>query len=211
MRIAFDLDGVLADFAGAYRNIANRLHPRRGPVVLALAASAAEDAPGGRPSGRLERRIWREITSTENFWQTLDPLDPGLIGALHVEHVRRGWETFFVTQRPATAGATVQRQTQQWLVEHGFALPSVIVHCASRGQLAAALELDFLVDDTIAHCVDVIDESDATPILVCREEDAIVETNADRLGIAVCRTGAEALGLIRRATLGGRSPVKSHT
>ena len=193
MRIAFDLDGVLADFAGAYRAIAGRLLPRPAGSVLAL--SEADSPPGPVPL-RVERRIWRTIEATENFWTTLEPLEPDLIAAVHERAVRRRWDTFFVTQRPATAGDTVQRQTQRWLVAQGFPLPAVIAHRGSRGKLASALELDFLVDDTVAHCVDVLEVSRARPIFVCRRPDAIAEPNAKRLGIATCRSTAEALNLI---------------
>ena len=194
MRIAFDIDGVLADFAGAYRGIAQRLRPR-GPATGILALSEA-GLSAGPMSSRLERRIWREIQSTENFWATLGPLDPDAVAGIHERAVRHRWETFFVTQRPATRGDTVQRQTQGWLVAQGFPLPAVIAHRNSRGKLAAALELDFLVDDTVEHCVDVLDLSSARPILVCRKEDPVAETNAKRLGIATCRNVSEALNVI---------------
>lgn len=181
MRVAFDLDGVLADFAAAYDAIARRLAPR---------------PSAGPPSQRMERRIWREIQSTENFWAALEPIEPGLVAGIHERAIHYGWDVFFVTQRPATAGDTVQRQTQGWLAGQGFPLPAVIVHRGSRGQLAAALELDFLVDDTVEHCVDVLDVSRAKPIFVCREPDAVAETNAERLGIATCRSADEALNVI---------------
>ena len=208
MRVAFDLDGVLADLAGAHRAIHERLRPRKGPAGLGLAESAAEGAGRGQSgSSRLERRVWREIQLGENFWQTLDALEPGVIRRLHEESLHHRWETFFVTQRPATAGESVQRQSQLWLVAQGFSLPAVIVHRGSRGRLAAALELDFLVDDTVENCVDAVEESDARSILVCRREDPVAETNARRLGIEVCRTAAEALGLVGRATAVPRRPL----
>ena len=194
MRIAFDIDGVLADFAGAYGTIAHRLR-RRGPATSVLGLSEAA-LPVYPASSGMERRIWREIQSTENFWATLDPIEPNVIASIHERAVRYRWDTFFVTLRPATAGDTVQRQTQRWLVEQGFALPAVIVHRGPRGPLAAALELDFLVDDTVEHCVDVLDVSRTRPILVCRKPDAVTETNAERLGIATCRSVAEALSVI---------------
>ena len=74
----------------------------------------------------------------------------------------------------------------------------MIVHRASRGRLAAALELDVLVDDTVAHCVDVLEMSRTKPIFVCRKPDPVAETNAERLGITVCRSAAEALDVIVR-------------
>ncbi|MYD85401.1 MAG: hypothetical protein F4130_12815 [Acidobacteria bacterium] len=195
MRVAFDLDGVLADLAGAYGAIARRRLPAPANSVLGLSEASP---PDGAISPALERRIWGDIQSTENFWTTLDPLEPGLIAALHDRAVEDGWDTFFVTQRPATAGDGVQRQTQRWLAEQGFPLPAVIVHRASRGRLAAALELDYLVDDTVAHCVDVLEVARTRPIFVCRKPDPVAETNAERLGITTCRRTAEALDFIVR-------------
>ena len=205
MRIAFDLDGVLADFAGAYGAIARRLLPRPAGSGLGL---SEPDAPAGPASPRMERRIWRAIEATENFWTTLEPLEPDLIASIHERAVRHRWDTFFVTQRPATAGDTVQRQTQRWLAAQGFPLPAVIAHRGSRGKLASALELDFLVDDTVEHCVDVLEVSDARPIFVCRRPNAVAEPNAKRLGIATCRSAAEALDVIvQQPRPGARLPL----
>ena len=207
MRIAFDLDGVLADFRAAYGAIARRLLPRPAGSVLGLAEAGSHD--GLAPVGA-ERRIWREIQSTEDFWTRLDSIEPEAITSIHERADRDRWDVFFVTQRPSTTGDTVQRQTQRWLVEQGFPLPAVIVHRGPRGPLAAALELDFLVDDAVEHCVDVLDVSRTRPILVCRKPDAVAETNAERLGIATCRSVAEALNLIGCRRPAGREAVR-HT
>ena len=209
LRIAFDLDGVLADFAAAYGRIADRLFPESPESRLPPAAAeqeAAETAAPNREEVRLSLRrrdrVWKEIRATPDFWLTLDPLEPDVVARLHERAVARRWETFFVTQRPATAGDTVQRQTQRWLVEQGFALPSVVAHEGSRGRLAAALELDFLVDDTIEHCVDVVSQASAKAILVAPEADAATEANARRLGIEVCRGPAAGLDLLDAASAG---------
>ena len=196
VQIAVDLDGVLADFASAYAAVARRLLPRPAGSVLGLSEAGSPDAPA---TVGMERGIWREIQSTEDFWTTLDPLEPDVIVDIHERALRYRWDTFFVTQRPATAGDTVQRQTQRWLVEQGFPLPAVIAHRGPRGRLAAALELDFLVDDAVEHCVDVLDVSRARPIFVCRKPDAVAETNSERLGIMTCRTVTEALDAIVKA------------
>ena len=226
-RIAFDLDGVLADFGAAYGRVADSLFPedrarRTAPTDSApetredrrrdVPSDAPEDAPADQPvparerrsSARRRNRVWKAIRSTPDFWLTLDPIDPDVVRRLHERAVDGRWELFFVTQRPATAGDTVQRQTQRWLAEQGFELPSVIVHEASRGALAAALELDALVDDTVEHCVDVISQSSARAILVAPETDEATEANARRLGIEICAGPAASVDLLD-AALGGRT------
>ncbi len=223
-RIAFDLDGVLADFSAAYGRIADRLYPRvrdrrtetaetdppesredRQPDVSADDTAARRAARRDlRSSARRRNRVWKAIRSTPNFWRTLDPIDPDVVPLLEERAASGRWEVFFVTQRPATAGDTVQRQTQRWLAEQGFTLPSVIVHKGSRGALAAALELDALVDDTIDHCVDVISQSSARTILVAPDTDEATEANAKRLGIEICGGPAAGVELLD-AALGGRT------
>lgn len=231
-RIAFDLDGVLADFGAAYGRVADSLFPEgRGQRTAATDAGTSEsredrrrdapadgptDEPGAEPaaerasarerrsSARRRNRVWKAIRSTPDFWLTLDPIDPDVVPRLHERAVDGRWELFFVTQRPATAGDTVQRQTQRWLVEQGFELPSVVVHEASRGALAAALELDALVDDTVEHCVDVISQSSARAILVAPERDEATEANARRLGIEICAGPAASVDLLD-AALGKRA------
>ena len=231
LRIAFDLDGVLADFGAAYGRIADRLFAKSNPppalstpsgaggeapaVEGETAGASAEPQAGGAPQASAEvlaqdvrlsprdrDRIWKEIRSTPDFWLTLDPMDPAVVVRLYERASARRWEMFFVTQRPATAGETVQRQTQRWLVKQGFVLPSVVVHNGSRGRLAAALELDYLVDDTVQHCVDVVSESSAKAILVAPEADAPTEASARRLGIEVCRSPAASLDLLDAVAAG---------
>ena len=91
------------------------------------------------------------FTGLPDFWTTLQPLDPGAVRRIHELMIRYRWEVFFITQRPATEGQTVQRQTQRWLVEQGFDLPSVLVISGSRGAAAGALRLNYHVDDSAAE------------------------------------------------------------
>lgn len=228
LRIAFDLDGVLADLASAYRAVERRFF---GAGAIASDTGTPEtpdwsengasadpsettmDAASRRAAAlaaeaRRRRQVWQAIVDTENFWTTLAPLEDGVVARLASLAARQRWEVFFVTQRPATAGETVQRQTQRWLATQGFDLPSVLVVRGSRGPLAAALDLDYLVDDTPQHCVDVRAESSAVPVLVLREADPAQERAAARLGITVVRSVHEALDMLEgaRAAAAAGSP-----
>lgn len=172
LRLACDLDGTLADLSSAYRRIEERVH------------------------GDSDGLVWDAIRNIDNFWVGLDPLESGVVRRLYEVSTRSRWEVFFVTQRPATAGDSVQRQTQQWLVKQGFDTPSVLTVPGSRGKAAHALELDFLIDDLPRNCVDVAAESRCRPLLVSRLVDPEMEDTAERFKIAVVRSVSDALDII---------------
>jgi FMN phosphatase YigB (HAD superfamily) len=232
LRIGFDMDGTLADLSSAYAEVEERLF---GPVVAVHEQPApeereqqqhqeeGEDGPPpaaatkkyNRPSqlrrsaersaGRREK-VWRAIESTPDFWTTLKPIDPAAITRLHQLTAEYHWEVFFITQRPATAGRTVQWQTHTWLVEHGFTMPNVIPLSRSRGKAAAALLLDYLVDDSPQNCVDVLSDSRARAILLVDDGDSVAESSARRLGIGTARSISEALDLLVQATEARNNP-----
>jgi hypothetical protein len=209
LRISFDLDGVLADFAGAFRKVELRLF---GPAAGAGSdapepeeAQQRQEQPPPRSPGRRDA-IWRDIENTPDFWTTLEPLDPAAVSRIQELSLRYRWDVFFVTQRPATAGETVQRQTQRWLVGQGFDLPSVIVLSGSRGRAIHALSIDYHVDDSTQHCLDVVADAAARTILVApAASDGAVE-GARKMGIAPAATVADALAILEQATLARTNP-----
>ena len=153
-----------------------------------------------------ESDIWRRIAGVPDFWTTLDPLEPGVVRGIQSLATRYHWDVFFVTQRPDSAGETTQRQTQRWLIQQGFELPTVIVMQGSRGCLADLLQLDVLVDDTRKHCVDVIAESKTKPMLVVRSGNTGTTTRAEGLGIHVVGSVREALITLRQLSV---SPTRT--
>jgi hypothetical protein len=176
LRVACDLDGTLADLSAAYRRIEQLVQ------------------------GDSDGVVWDAIRNTENFWTALDPIEPGVVARLQEMTIRAGWEVFFVTQRPGTAGESVQRQTQQWLIEQGFERPSVLTVPGSRGKAALALDLDFLIDDLPRNCVDVASDSRCRPVLVARQPDPEAEQAAARFRISVVGSVSAALDLIVEST-----------
>jgi hypothetical protein len=205
LRIGFDLDGVLADMDAALREHCERLFgTARGEAPSARNGAPADDSEEAATmaaetpvvqldlSVRQERQLWRHVSTVENFWESLQEIEPGAIARLASLARERAWEIIFLTKRPRTAGATAQVQSQRWLEARGFLLPSVFVVQGSRGRIAKALDLDIVVDDRPENCLDVITESSARAILVWRSSEA---TTAQRLGIGTVSTVGECLNI----------------
>lgn len=220
MRIAFDLDGVLADLHTPFVRTAAKLFPELDPLVIGQAdvgaSPPADDEPDETslapvvPAVALSRRqsdaVWKHIAATENFWESLDEIEPGAIAQLASVADTRGWEVLFITSRPHCAGRTVQRQSQRWLQDRGFPLPSLYVVHGSRGRIASALAIDVVVDDRPDNCLDIVLESKAGALLLWRGPQAGVPVSAKRLGIAVAPTVAAVLDALvdaERAVDGG--------
>ena len=100
----------------------------------------------------------------------------------------------------------MQWQTHKWLVEQGFLMPSVIPLSGGRGKAAAALRLDYLVDDTPQNCVDVLSESSTRAILLVEREDALAASSARRLGIGTANSIHEVLDLLVQVTEARANP-----
>jgi len=207
LRIGFDMDGVFADFAAAFHEIEAKIFgiessdPVDQPEPLQASESEAPSADSVSNAYEQRRRreaVWAGIEAIPDFWTTLKPTSEGAIRRLHTLMLEHRWEVFFITQRPATAGETVQRQTQRWLVEQGFDLPSVLVIHGSRGAAAAALRLDYHIDDTTQHCLDVMTGSSARTILINPDGEGVVK-NVRKLGIGTASSIDEALDILEEA------------
>ena len=169
MRIGFDIDGVMADLNGAVAKHA-----------------ASPDVSSSR------------VLTIENFWETLDELEPGAVAELASLATERRWEIVFLTDRPEAAGLSVQMQTQRWLSRHGFPFPSVLtVNKVNRGKLASVLRLDAVVDDRPENCVDVATESAARAVLLAASPEPSGLAFARRLEIQVVRSLRECFDVLQ--------------
>lgn len=212
LRIAFDLDGTLADLDSALADITERLFPPAAPAPAADAdhgetppdaAEAAAEEQAATPTVRAldrgrQHAIWAEVKRIENFWESLGETEPGIVSRIAALAQEYRWEVLFITQRPSSAGDTTQRQSQRWLAKHGFDLPSVYVlgPGASRGKVANALSLDAVVDDRTENCLDVKVDSGARAFLISPNPAPNIVTNAKRLGIEVVPSVGACLELL---------------
>lgn len=216
LRVAFDMDGTVADMYAVLRTEAEQLFgaapaspeagrdadtsgeasPLPGPAVDDLQLTAAQ-----------QRQLWDRVKGLENFWTTLPEAEPGIIARIAETARKRRWEVLFITTRPPSAGDTTQVQTQRWLDANGFHLPSVFVVPRSRGKLADALQLDAVVDDRPENCLDVAMDSKATPVLIWPATSGAAPPAANHLGVRTVASISEALALLERMDDERRQPA----
>jgi hypothetical protein len=134
VRIAFDVDGVLADTASA----------------LACERWLCAGNPGGAIPGDDRADLSTHFGGVENFWESLRELEPGSAAWLDTLAVAQRWHLIFLAVRGESAGASAQVQTQRWLARHGISYPTVLVLPCITPAIAGILELDTLVVATDA-------------------------------------------------------------
>ena len=162
LRVAFDIDGVLADFRTAFQAAADQAGIGNRP-------QPSESSPIDPLSSREIKEIWTHVKRSNNWWTRLRAYEPEQLVRLYELARRHKWEVVFMTRRPSTDGDPVQFQTQWWIEQHGFYYPAVVTVPGSRGELANALRLDVIVDDQLLNCVDVVGGSTAKALLLLRE------------------------------------------
>jgi len=147
MRIGIDLDGVLANFNRRFLDILN-MQTGRNEVLRGDPQSFAWAQEQFGFTDEQVDHAWEYINETKGlFWNTLAPFH-GTVDALR--RLRRlAWrkevDVYFITFR---SGQGVKEATEEWLDAMGFRNPTVILAAwGTKGVIAAALQLNVLVDD----------------------------------------------------------------
>jgi hypothetical protein len=191
LRIGIDIDGVLADFRTAFHNAARQ--------CLRRDIEEPDDPKAPQVVQQKDvKRVWDWVGKRTNWWMELEPYEPDQIARLYSIARAAAWEVFFMTNRPASAGDSVQFQTQWWIERYGFFLPSVLTVPGSRGDIANGLRLDLVIDDLSINCVEVASSSPSKALLMLRDENKTVADHATSRGIGVVPTLSEAIGVLER-------------
>ena len=191
LRIGIDIDGVLADFRTAFHETAVR--------CLRHDVEDSQDLEALTPLSAADvRRVWDYIATAQNWWMEVPAYEPDQIARLYSLTRAAGWEVFFMTKRPQSAGDSVQFQTQWWIERFGFYLPAVLTVPGSRGDIANGLRLDLVLDDQLINCVEVISTAPTKAVLVLRSNDPAARQQASNRGIGVVSSLSEALTVVER-------------
>lgn len=160
MRLALDIDGVLARFTDSYAHFLTR------ETGIAF-PRASEDFPqewfweramGVTPEQ--EAKVWTEriLQPGSKFWYKLHPMDGagGIIRRLN-DLTRVGHEVFFLTHR---MGDKAKLQTERWLYSYGMNFPTVLLS-GEKVPLIQALGVTFFIDDkpsTVVEAAEVMEK-----------------------------------------------------
>ncbi len=205
LRVAFDLDGTLADMELVLRKRAAELFsgakarvPVKSEEAQEIGGTPPPDPTGADLTPNEWRRLWAHVRRTEDFWLSLPETDEGIVAHIAAVATARRWEVLFLTTRPKVRGQTTQVQSQKWLETNGFARPSVFVVQRSRGVIAQALELDAVVDDRLENCVDVALESKAASIWIRPSASSESLRESRPAGVRVVQSIREAVSLLEQ-------------
>ena len=146
LKLGIDLDGCLVDFNAGYVDL---LIKEKGEDLFPPDRNADNFPPVWFYErhfgyGDVEEAVWKKIKESPDFWQKLGPL-PTAVATLQQLDILEifGHEVYFITHR---SGREVKKQSEIWLVGHGFEFPTVLI-AGDKAPIIQALELDFYIDD----------------------------------------------------------------
>ena len=131
-----------------------------------------------------------------NGWERQPVLDAE--GLAELAHRARSdtWEVYAITARPTGPGSTTQQQTRRWLERHDAGELSVVVDRGRRREIVRALDLDWLVDDTLSNCCTAQLETGARAIWIEPNPDPQERVEAEFAGCVIAASLEEAVAVI---------------
>ena len=148
MRIAIDLDGVVANFVRAIDGLPANYEP---PDWDFSDVFSREDWS----------KVWTRIKATENFWEKLSVYPENTTALRNFLTDESGHEIYYLTSRAKTVGRAVSLQTDNWLYHNAlwsrrnFSAVIAVSNAAFKKDILASLEIEAFVDDygpTVEEC-----------------------------------------------------------
>ena len=131
-----------------------------------------------------------------NGWERQLVLDAEGLAELAHRARSDAWEVYAITARPTGPGSTTQQQTRRWLERHDAGELSVVVDRGRRREIVRALDLDWLVDDTLANCCTAQLETAATGIWITQNPERHERIEAEASGCVIAASLEEAVAVI---------------
>lgn len=148
--IGVDIDGVLADYVGAFCDLC-LVHT--GKRIPRIATTWDWHRQEGGITAAQDEAISLYIKENPMFWHSLEALPEAQEALSKLDTLAADHSIYFITKRPANA----KFWTEMWLSTKGVDNPTVLVVTRDglKGKLAAALDIDLFLDDKADNCLDV--------------------------------------------------------
>ena len=162
MKIALDIDGVLADFVTPFLQL---LEQRVGGPSIDPASIT--DPNFQHHPFLTQELIYDCMVDTSydaEFWRVLAPL-PSQQQWQALNQVSRDNEVIFITHRWVRDTYDINHVTSEWLRRHGIDNPVVHFTQAVKSQLVRQLNVQLFVDDRHENCQDVATQTEAVVMM----------------------------------------------
>ena len=136
--IAFDVDGVLANFTRGFTRVGNRLFGTPIADIPAQRSWMFEDSPELSLDKAQCKIIWDVILKSPCFWRDLDPVNVSVM-----QRIDRIRNKVFITNR---FGQNPQQQTVDFLTKWGISSPEVIM-AKDKSAVCAERNVVAIIDD----------------------------------------------------------------
>ena len=161
MKVALDIDGVLADFISPF---VRNLEARSGGSVDLESVTDPNFAHYPCLSTDMIRECILEVSDSPRFWRDPSPL-PDLEQWKILDGLSREERLVFVTHRYEREHYSIEDVTCEWLRRPGISRPLVYFTQAPKSILVERLGAKLFVDDRFENCRDVADNTDATVLM----------------------------------------------
>lgn len=162
MRLAFDIDGCLANFNEPYAKLlieesGQDLFPKGWQDEPDLICPVWNyDKHFGYSELHIQMALDR-IRDNPNFWHELRPCFGARAALRHINQLAKlGHDVYFITTR---FGVNCKRQTEQWLYDMGIDFPTVIIS-SNKPPVLKGLGASLFVDDKLSTIESIGDEVD---------------------------------------------------
>jgi uncharacterized HAD superfamily protein len=161
MKIALDIDGVLADFISPFVKL---LETRSGAIVDLESITDPNFAHYPFLSSELIAQCIMEVSDDPRFWSRLAPLPAPEQWKL-LDILSREDRLVFVTHRYEREHYSIHEVTSEWLREHGVSKPVIYFTQNAKSELVGRLGVTLFVDDRHENCRDVAENTAATVLM----------------------------------------------